>query len=172
MSILASVVLSSTPLVVERGFLQLGRFQRPGRTLDVNNCCLELDGKPWVPVMGEFHYSRYPRGEWETELRRLRAGGVDIVASYVMWNHHEAEQGDFDWSGQRDLCHFVSLAQKVGLHFYLRPGPWVHAQQSGDDALLVVDGRRAAEHHAGPRDGEGRPGPRCQAHQGRMNGIA
>jgi beta-galactosidase len=127
-SILGSVVISSAPLAVERGFLRLGRFQPRDRTLAVTNCCLELDGKPWVPVMGEFHYSRYPRGEWEAELRKMRAGGVDIVASYVMWNHHEAEQGRFDWTGQRDLRHFVTLAHKVGLHFYLRPGPWVHAE--------------------------------------------
>nr|WP_276510034.1 beta-galactosidase [Niveibacterium umoris] len=87
-----------------------------------------MDGEPWLPVMGEFHYSRYPAGEWETELRKMRAGGVSIVASYVFWNHHEPERGSFDWRGDRDLRRFVQLAAKAGLYVYLRPGPWVHAE--------------------------------------------
>jgi hypothetical protein len=113
---------------VERDFLRLGQFPAAGRSLEVTSRYLELDGRPWLPVMGEFHYSRYPRAEWEIELRKMRAGGIDIVASYVFWNHHEAAEGQFDWSAQRDLRHFVSLAQRVGLYFYLRPGPWVHAE--------------------------------------------
>ena len=33
--------------------------------------------------MGEFHYSRTPAAEWREELLRMKAGGIDIVASYV-----------------------------------------------------------------------------------------
>jgi hypothetical protein len=58
----------------------------------------------------------------------MRAGGIDIVASYVFWNHHEAEPGRWDWSGRRDLRRFVRLVQAAGMMFYLRPGPWVHAE--------------------------------------------
>ena len=123
-----TVRLPASTAVVERDFLHLGGFPAPGRSLEVTSRYLELDGRPWLPVMGEFHYSRYPESEWETELRKMRAGGIDIVASYVFWNHHEAIEGQFDWSGQRDLQRFVSLAQRVGLYFYLRPGPWVHAE--------------------------------------------
>lgn len=113
---------------VERDFLALGRYQASGRTLTVNSRYLELDGQPWLPVMGEFHYSRYPACEWEAELAKMRAGGVNIVASYVFWNHHEEEEGHYDWSGSRDLRRFVELAAAVGLTVYLRPGPWVHAE--------------------------------------------
>ena len=127
---------------VERGFLNLGDYQPQGRSLTVNSRYLELDGKPWLPVMGEFHYSRYPADEWETELRKMRAGGVSIVASYVFWNHHEAVEGQFDWSGQRDLRRFIELAADAGLYVYLRPGPWVHAESryGGFPAWLVARG--------------------------------
>jgi hypothetical protein len=123
-----TVCLPAAIPAVERDFLRLGEPGGHGHSLTVNSRYLELDGKPWLPVMGEFHYSRYPAGEWETELRKMRAGGVDIVASYVFWNHHEDTEGVFDWSGQRDLRRFVGLAAQVGLRFFLRPGPWVHAE--------------------------------------------
>lgn len=121
--------LNTQAHTVERDFLALGDGgSGPSGTLAVNNCCIERDGRPWMPVMGEFHYSRCPADEWADELHRMRAGGVDIVASYVFWNHHEAVEGRFDWSGQRDLGRFARLAQAAGLMFYLRPGPWVHAE--------------------------------------------
>jgi hypothetical protein len=58
----------------------------------------------------------------------MKAGGVDIVASYVIWIHHEEEKSVFDWSGQRNLRRFVELTQKHGLYFYPRIGPWSHAE--------------------------------------------
>ena len=112
----------------ETGFLRLGRYPRAGRSLRVNSRWLELDGEPWMPVMGEFHYSRYPESEWRTELQKVAAGGVSIVASYVFWNHHEEVQGSFAWRGQRDLRRFVELVAEAGLLFYVRPGPWVHGE--------------------------------------------
>ena len=126
---MTSLRLSPTATLVERDFLALGEHGAgPNGTLAVNSRCIERDGRPWMPVMGEFHYSRCPASEWADELHRMRAGGIDIVASYVFWNHHEAGPGHWDWSGQRDLQRFVRLVQAAGMMFYLRPGPWVHAE--------------------------------------------
>ena len=121
--------LSSHPVPIERDFLALGDGGvGPSGTLAVNSRCIERDGRPWMPVMGEFHYSRCPASECADELRRMRAGGVDIVATYVFWNHHEAEEGRYDWTGLRDLRRFVDHVHEAGLLFHLRPGPWVHAE--------------------------------------------
>lgn len=126
---MTSLRLSTIPAVVERDFLALGEHGvGPNGSLAVNSRCLERDGRPWMPVMGEFHYSRCPADEWADELHRMRAGGIDIVASYVFWNHHESEPGRWDWRGQRDLQRFVRLVHAAGMMFYLRPGPWVHAE--------------------------------------------
>ena len=123
------LLLTAGPVHVERDFLTLGDGGvGPSGTLAVNSRCIERDGRPWLPVMGEFHYSRCPADEWADELRRMRAGGIDIVATYVFWNHHEAEQGRYDWTGRRDLRRFVELVHEAGLLFHLRPGPWVHAE--------------------------------------------
>ena len=109
--------------------LQMGTSVSPsGARLGVNSQYLTRDGKPWLPVMGEFHYSRTPAAEWETELRKMKAAGIDIVATYIIWNHHEARNGQFDWKGQRDLRRFVQLAAKAGLEVVVRMGPWVHAE--------------------------------------------
>src|ERR1044071_1148460 len=121
-----TVRLPSHIPVVERDYLRLGATVP--RSLRVTSRYLELDGKPWLPIMGEFHYSRYPDDEWERELRKMRAGGIDIVASYVFWNHHEDVEGSFDWTGRRDLGRFVRLVARAGMHFCARIGPWVHAE--------------------------------------------
>jgi hypothetical protein len=127
---------------VERGFFRMAPDGNGARSLVVTSRYLERDGRPWLPVMGEFHYSRYPAEEWEVELRKMRAGGIDVVASYVFWNHHEDPEGVFDWSGRRDLRRFATLAAKVGLGFFLRPGPWVHAESrnGGFPDWLVATG--------------------------------
>lgn len=78
--------------------------------------------------MGEFHFSRYPEDEWEDEILKMKAAGVQIISTYVIWIHHEQTEGSFDWTGQRDLRHFVQLCAKHGVYVYPRIGPWAHAE--------------------------------------------
>lgn len=99
-----------------------------GRVLAINSRYLTLDGKPWFPIMGEFQYSRYPADDWERELLKMKAGGIQIVSTYVFWIHHEEVEGRFDWSGRRDLRRFVALAAKHGLYVWVRIGPWDHGE--------------------------------------------
>jgi hypothetical protein len=99
-----------------------------GHVIGVNSQYLTMDGKPWIPVMGEFHFSRYPEAEWEQEILKMKAAGVGIVATYVIWIHHEQTEGVFDWSGQKDLRRFVELCGKHGMYVYPRIGPWAHAE--------------------------------------------
>jgi hypothetical protein len=112
----------------DEGF-HLGTAARPdGSTITVDNCSLRLDGRPWMPAMGEFHYSRYPANEWREELLKMKAGGIDIVATYVFWIHHEETEGTFDWSGQRSLREFTRLCGELGLKVVVRCGPWSHGE--------------------------------------------
>jgi hypothetical protein len=99
-----------------------------GETIGANSQFLTRNGKPWLPVMGEFHYSRYAEAEWEPELLKMKAEGVNVVSTYVIWIHHEETEGKFDWSGQRDLRRFVALCGKHGLYVFVRIGPWAHAE--------------------------------------------
>ncbi len=113
----------------ESGYFKMGSARRPdGRELTVDSHSLRLDGKAWLPVMGEFHYSRYPAEEWREELLKMKAGGIDIVATYVFWIHHEEVEGVWDWSGQRNLRRFVQAARDAGLSVIVRCGPWCHGE--------------------------------------------
>lgn len=93
-----------------------------------NEICLMRDGKPWFPVMGEMHYTRYKESLWEESLRKMKAGGVTIVSTYLIWIHHEEEEGVFDFSGCRNLRKYLEICQKVGMKVFLRLGPWVHGE--------------------------------------------
>jgi hypothetical protein len=117
------------PAAPETGYFHFGSNVAPnGDKVDVNNRYLVLDGKPWLPVMGEFHFTRVPQQDWEAELSKMKSAGVSIVSTYIFWNHHEAQPGSFVWTGNRDLRRFVSLAGRLGLKVFVRPGPWVHSE--------------------------------------------
>jgi beta-galactosidase len=48
-----------TPPPAQTGYFDLGTAQNPGgHEISVNSRSLLLDGQPWFPVMGEFHYAR------------------------------------------------------------------------------------------------------------------
>ena len=42
------------------GHLKMGGKNPQGGEINANNMYLTFDGKPFLPVMGEFHFSRYP----------------------------------------------------------------------------------------------------------------
>lgn len=126
---LLRVDATAQPTPVSQGFLHMGTaVTRNGDALRINSQYLELDGKPWLPVMGEFHYARVPEQEWNAELLKMKASGVDIVSTYVFWNYHEPRPGEFIWSGDRDLRRFVKLCAKDGLDVLVRIGPWSHGE--------------------------------------------
>ena len=85
----------------------------------------ELDGKPFLIRGGDMHYNRVPREYWRDRMKMLRAMGLNTLTTYVFWNLHEPQPGEFDFSGQLDIAAFVRTAQEEGLFVVLRPGPYV-----------------------------------------------
>jgi hypothetical protein len=106
----------------------IGGANPAGHAFSANSRYLTLDGRPWFPVMGEFHYARYPAAEWETELLKMQAGGITVVSTYVFWIFHEETEGQFNWQGDRDLRAFLQLCAKHGLYVWIRIGPWDHGE--------------------------------------------
>ncbi|MCR4757651.1 MAG: beta-galactosidase [Butyrivibrio sp.] len=102
-----------------------------------------VDGKRVFPMMGEMHFSRYPKKYWEEELCKMKAGGIDIVSLYVIWIHHEEIQGEFDFTGDRCLRDFLATVKKCGLYSILRIGPWAHgeARNGGFPDWLLLDAK-------------------------------
>ena len=111
--------------------------------LGYDSVSLLVDGKRWFPMMGEMHFSRYPKKNWEQELCKMKAGGIDIVSLYVIWIHHEEVHGEFDFTGDRCLKDFLETVKKCGLYSILRIGPWAHgeARNGGFPDWLLNDAK-------------------------------
>lgn len=107
--------------------LPLGE-NREDESFGVNSRYFLKNNKPWLPVMAEFHFSRYDENEWEKELYKIKAGGANIVSSYLFWIHHEEVKGEFNFKGNRNVREFLKLCKKVGLYAFIRIGPWCHGE--------------------------------------------
>ena len=112
-----------TPTPVLRGHMRMGDAH-----IQINSQYIERDGLPVIPVMGEYHFVRDSQDAWPRELAKMKAGGVNIAATYMLWIYHEEIEGQFDFSGDRDIRAFIMECQKQGLEVMLRIGPWAHGE--------------------------------------------
>lgn len=99
-----------------------------GHAYAVTDQFITRDGKPYLYRMGELHFSRVPEGDWERELLRMKAGGIEIVSSYLIWIHHEEEEGNLIFEGNCNVRRFCEICRKVDMPFFLRIGPWAHGE--------------------------------------------
>ncbi len=120
--------LTGDPAPIMSGELNLGGTNPAGHRIGFTNFYMTWDDQPYIPIMGEFHFSRYAHEYWGDELLKIKAGGVDIVATYIFWNHIEEDEGQFDWSGNNNLREFVTQCGRQGLQAVVRVGPFAHGE--------------------------------------------
>jgi len=110
-----------------------------GQTFEVDSQGFIINGKHKIPVMGEIHYSRVPEKEWRREIQKMKAGGITVVATYVFWIHHEAEEGKWDWTGNKNLRKFIETCKEEQMPVVLRIGPFCHGEvyQGGFPTWIV-----------------------------------
>ena len=99
-----------------------------GDEINVTSRYFTRNGKPWIGVMGEFHFSRYSRENWHRELAKMKAGGITIVSTYLFWIYHEEIEGKMDFGGDNDIRAFIEECKDVGLDVVIRIGPWAHGE--------------------------------------------
>uniref|UniRef100_A0A1B6HET1 Beta-galactosidase n=2 Tax=Homalodisca liturata TaxID=320908 RepID=A0A1B6HET1_9HEMI len=97
--------------------------------VDYENDQFLKDGQPFRYVSGSLHYFRVPREYWQDRLRKLRAAGLNVVSTYIEWSRHEPRRGQYDFTGDNDIEHFIKLAEQEGLLVILRPGPYICAER-------------------------------------------
>ena len=114
------------PHLVEKTIMK--GYDNAGNSIGANEQYLTKNEKPWLPIMAEFHFTRYSQEDWELELRKMKACGIDIVASYLFWIFHEERRGIYNFTGNRDISLFLKLCKKVGLYAFIRIGPWCHGE--------------------------------------------
>lgn len=84
--------------------------------------------KPFVIKAAELHYPRIPEAYWEHRIEMCRALGMNTICLYVFWNVHEEREGEFDFSGNKNLRKFIELCAAHDMKVILRPGPYVCAE--------------------------------------------
>ena len=66
---------SVTKKIVSENY-KLGTPTNPdGIAITLNNYYLMKGGRPWLPVMGEMHYTRYPENVWDDAVRKMKVIG-------------------------------------------------------------------------------------------------
>lgn len=114
------------PLLINH--LNMGGKNPKGEEINVTSRYFTRNGKPWIGVMGEFHFSRYSRENWYRELAKMKAGGITIVSTYLFWIYHEEIEGKMDFGGDNDIRAFIEECKDVGLDVVIRIGPWAHGE--------------------------------------------
>ncbi|MCC2686330.1 MAG: beta-galactosidase, partial [Paenibacillaceae bacterium] len=79
-------------------------------------------------ISAAIHYFRLPRQEWAEVLDKARAAGCNCVETYIPWNWHEEKEGEWDFSGDKDLEAFLSMCEERELYAIVRPGPYICAE--------------------------------------------
>jgi len=108
--------------------LKLGGSNSNGENISVNNFYISQNGKPIIPVTGEFHFSRYPEIYWDEAIKKMKSGGINMIATYIFWNMHEEIEGIFNWENNRNVRKFVELCWENNLPVIIRIGPFAHGE--------------------------------------------
>ncbi|MUT99770.1 MAG: glycosyl hydrolase family 35 [Bacteroides uniformis] len=134
--------ITQTPdKVVTEGKLKLGGSNPDGHKIGINSYYMTIDGKPMIATMGEMHYSRLPREEWEEQILKLKAGGINTLATYVFWALHEPKEGESCWEGNLDLRYFLELCKKHNMWTIVRIGPFCHGEMRSGSIPDWIYGR-------------------------------
>ncbi|XP_050293705.1 beta-galactosidase-1-like protein 2 [Anthonomus grandis grandis] len=91
-----------------------------------------LNGKNITIFSGAFHYFRVHPSQWRDRLRKMRAAGLNTVETYVSWNLHEYQSGQFDFGHGGsdfeeflDIVQFIQIAYEEDLFVLVRSGPYI-----------------------------------------------
>ncbi|KAG4140914.1 hypothetical protein ERO13_D06G046900v2 [Gossypium hirsutum] len=89
---------------------------------------LMIDGQHLLLFSGSIHYPRSTPQMWPSLISKAKQGGIDVIQTYVFWNLHEPQQGQYDFSGSRDIVRFIREVQAHGLYVCLRIGPFIESE--------------------------------------------
>ncbi|XP_057795715.1 beta-galactosidase 16 [Salvia miltiorrhiza] len=100
-----------------------GEVAYDGRSLIIN-------GQRKLLFSGSIHYTRSTPHMWPYLISQAKLGGLDAIDTYVFWNIHEPQPGQYYFSGRRDIVRFIKEVQSQGLYVCLRIGPFIEAEWS------------------------------------------
>ncbi len=97
-------------------------------TFEIKDGHFYRNGEITPMYSGEIHYPRIPHQYWRHRFQMMKGMGLNTVATYVFWNHHEVAPGVWDFEGDKNLAEYIKIAGEEGMMVILRPGPYVCAE--------------------------------------------
>ncbi|KAL3592457.1 hypothetical protein D5086_011097 [Populus alba] len=117
------------------GTVRGGNVTYDGRSLIIN-------GQHKILFSGSIHYPRSTPDMWSSLISKAKAGGIDVIQTYVFWNLHEPQQGQYHM--KRFVSRIVNMMKSEKLY----------ASQGGPIILSQVENEyknvEAAFHEKGP----------------------
>ncbi|XP_078448276.1 beta-galactosidase 11-like [Wolffia australiana] len=107
--------------VSAHGKRNVSSVEYDGRSLIIN-------GKRQLLFSGSIHYPRSTPEMWPKIIAKAKQGGLNVIQTYVFWNLHEPQRGQFNFQGRNDLVKFIKLIHAQGLYVTLRIGPFIEAE--------------------------------------------
>ncbi|KAL5753468.1 hypothetical protein ACOSP7_023646 [Xanthoceras sorbifolium] len=89
---------------------------------------LIIDGQRKILFSGSIHYPRSTPQMWPSLIEKAKEGGLNVIQTYVFWNLHEPQPGQYDFSGRYDLVKFIKEIQSQSLYVALRIGPFIESE--------------------------------------------
>ena len=93
--------------------------------LEMKEDKLFLDGEEFYIASGDMHYFRHFKEGWRRRLQLMKDFGLNCVQTYVPWNLHEPEKGEFNFSGNLDIGEFLKLCAEMEFKVLFRPSPYI-----------------------------------------------
>jgi beta-galactosidase len=87
-----------------------------------------INGKRTFIASAGIEYARVPHELWRDRLLRIKRSGFNCIEIYTFWNYHEIHEGQFDFTGDKDVGAFLDLVHELGLYATIRVGPYVCAE--------------------------------------------
>lgn len=87
-----------------------------------------IDGRRIWIVSASIPFNRIARARWEDRIHAAKLAGFNTIEVPVPWSRVEPRPGQFDFTGDNDVRHFIELVGKAQMWCILRPGPYI-----GDD---------------------------------------
>lgn len=93
--------------------------------LKINESGLYLNDKPFYLASGDMHYFRYSKDGWRRRLQLMKDFGLTAVQTYVPWNLHEKEEGEFCFEDNLNIAEFLKLCDEMDLKVMFRPSVYM-----------------------------------------------
>lgn len=93
--------------------------------LEIHKDHLTFDDKPFYLASGDMHYFRHFKSGWKRRLQLMKDFGLTAVQTYVPWNLHEPEEGQFCFEDNLDVSAFLQECADVGLKVIFRPSGYM-----------------------------------------------